>query len=67
MTWDWILYTIIALFVAWEAIAHFIVRNTTAHTLSNRILDLEHKHGLWVRILVAMAVTALGVHLEGAF
>jgi hypothetical protein len=65
---DTILYSIVALFVAWEAAAHFVYHNgSTMHTLSNRIMWLE-THGGWpVRVLVGCAVVALGVHLEGAF
>lgn len=65
--YDWILYGIIGVFVAWEGIAHYVTNNTQAHTLSNRIKAAEAKGGIPVRILVAAAVIALGVHLEGAF
>jgi hypothetical protein len=64
---DPILYAIIALFVAWEAAAHYAFHNQQAHTLSNRIAWLE-RHGGWpVRAGVGLAVVVLGLHLEGAF
>lgn len=65
--WDVILYTIIAAFVAWEGIAHYVLHNKTGHTASNRILWIEKRGGIPVRILIAASVIALGVHLEGAF
>lgn len=61
---DAILYAIIALFVAWEATAHYLLHNQTGHTLSNRVGWLE-QHGGWpVRVTVGVAVVALGLHLE---
>lgn len=64
---DAILYGIIAAFIAWEAAAHFAFHNRTGHTLSNRIRLLERDYGWPMRALVAAAVVALGVHLEGGF
>lgn len=68
MNYDPILYAIIALFVAWEGVAHFVLHNVTGHTLSNRIGWLEHRGPLWlqlvIRLIVAAAVIVLGVHLE---
>ena len=64
---DAILYAIIAAFVAWEAVAHYVLHNDSGHTLSNRIIWLEGEGGWPVRVLVAAAVVVLGVHLEGAF
>lgn len=66
MSLDAILYAIIAAFVAWEAVAHFVLHNLSGHTLSNRIGALEHNKawGWLVRIVVAVAVVVLGVHLE---
>lgn len=64
---DLILYGIVAVFVAWEFVAHFALHNTEGHTLSNRILWLETQGGWPVRVFVAAVVVALGVHLEGAF
>jgi hypothetical protein len=65
---DPILYGIIAVFVAWEGVAHYLLHNTSGHTLSNRIGWLEHRGPAWVqliiRIVVAAAVVLLGVHLE---
>lgn len=64
---DSILYGIVALFVAWEAVAHYVFHNVQGHTLSNRIAWLE-RHGGWpVRALVGAATAALGVHLLGGF
>lgn len=65
--WDFILYIIIALFVAWEGVAHYILHNKSGHTASNRILWIERRGGIGVRILVACVVIALGVHLQGVF
>lgn len=64
---DAVLYTIVAAFVVWEAVAHYAFHNARAHTLSNRIAWLEQRGGWPVRALVAAAVVTLGVHLEGAF
>lgn len=64
---DWILYAIIGTFVAWEAVAHYAFHNRSAHTLSNRIAWLEKRGGWPVRIVVAVAIVALGAHLQGAF
>lgn len=64
---DEILYGIVAAFVAWEGIAHFILHNKQGHTASNRILYIEKKGGIPIRILVAASVIALGIHLEGVF
>lgn len=69
--WDWILYAIIAAFIAWEAVAHYLLGNRAGHTLSNRIAWLEDQGSASqqtaVRVVVAAAVAALGVHLEGGF
>lgn len=69
MSYDWILYAIVAAFTGWEGIAHYALHNQQGHTLSNRIAWLEN-HGppalrYGIRVLVACAVAALGVHLEG--
>lgn len=68
MTLDWILYGIIGAFVAWEGTAHFALHNAQGHTLSNRIGWLEHRGPWWsqlvVRVVVAVAVVVLGLHLE---
>lgn len=68
MSYDFILYAIIAAFVAWEGVAHFVLHNVSGHTASNRIGWLEHRGPLWVqlivRIIVGAAVVLLGVHLE---
>lgn len=64
---DAILWAIVAVFVAWEAVAHFVLHNREGHTLSNRIVWLERKGGWPVRVLTAAAVIALGVHLQGVF
>jgi hypothetical protein len=64
---DLVLYAIIALFVAWELVAHFVYKNVFGHTLSNRILWLEERGGVPVRILIAGLVLALGIHLQGVF
>jgi hypothetical protein len=67
MNWDWILYGVVSVFVAWEGIAHYVLHNRDGHTLSNRITWLEGRGGWPVRVLVAAVVVALGVHLEGLF
>lgn len=64
---DLVLYLIVAAFVAWELAAHFAWHNRGAHTLTNRVAWLERRGGWPVRALVAAAVVALGVHLEGGF
>lgn len=68
---DAILYAEIAAFIAWEAVAHYLLHNRSGHTLSNRIAWLEHRGPLWVQLIVrsvtAACVLALGVHLEGGF
>lgn len=56
-----------AAFVAWEGVAHYGLHNQSGHTLSNRIKWLEGAGGVPVRVLVALACLALGVHLEGGF
>jgi hypothetical protein len=68
---DSILYAIIAAFIGWESVAHFVLHNVQGHTASNRVTWLEHQGPHWlqllVRAIVAAAVLALGVHLEGGF
>lgn len=64
---DLILYALVAVFIAWEAAAHYLLRNVRGHTLSNRIVWLERKGGWPVRVVVACACVALGVHLQGGF
>lgn len=64
---DWVLYAIVAAFVVWEAVAHFLLHNQSGHTLSDRIEWLETKGGWPVRVVVSAAVVALGVHLQGVF
>jgi len=64
---DIILWAIVALFVVWEVVAHYVLHNVEGHTLSNRIAWLERRGGWPVRVVVACAVVALGVHLEGGF
>lgn len=59
---DIFLWALIALFVVWEAFAHFIAKNREAHTLSNRIWALEKKYPK-SRILVVAAIALLFVHL----
>ena len=65
---DTILYLEILAFIAWEAVAHFVLHNRTGHTLSNRIGWLEHLGPTYeqviTRIAVAASVIFLGVHLE---
>lgn len=64
---DSILYSIVAAFIAWEGVAHFALHNKSGHTLSNRILAAETRWGIPIRVLVACACAALGVHLQGVF
>lgn len=59
---DLILWAIVAAFIAWELYAHFVARNRSAHTLSNRIHWLERRHG-WTRVPVAIACVLLLTHL----
>jgi hypothetical protein len=63
----WILFVIVAAFIAYEAVAHFLWHNVGMETLSRIVLNAEQRWGWPVRVLVAAAVIALGVHLEGAF
>lgn len=63
----WILMAIIAAFIAYEAVAHFVRHNVGMETLSRIILNAERRWGWPVRVLVAAAVIVLGIHLEGAF
>lgn len=63
-----ILYAIIAAFIAYEVVAHFVLHNRGMETLSHLILSAERrKFGWFVRVLVVCALIALGVHLEGGF
>lgn len=61
-----ILFVIIAAFIVYELVAHF-VRYRGMLTLSAIVLLAEKRWGMPIRVLVAAAVVALGVHLEGAF
>jgi hypothetical protein len=62
-----ILFVIVAMFIAYEAVAHFVFRNAGMETLSHLIAKAEHKWGTPVRIIVGAAVVVLGIHLEGVF
>lgn len=64
---DIILYVIILAFVVWECLAHWVFRNKSGHTLSNRVEWLEREGGWPVRALVIAALIALGVHWQGVF
>ena len=59
---DLILWGICALFIAWEAFAHFIAKNREAHTLSNRVWALEARYPK-TRGVVALIMIALTLHL----
>lgn len=66
--YDPVLWIIVAAFVAFEAIAHFVYHNSDGvGTASHEIEAIEKKYGWPARALVAAAVVALGVHLEGGF
>jgi uncharacterized membrane protein YobD (UPF0266 family) len=63
-----ILYVIIAAFIVYEIVAHFLMHNRDMKTLSYLILSAESKKFGWiVRVLVICALIALGVHLQGGF
>ncbi len=62
MTADILLWLLVGLFIVWEFYAHFIGKNKTAHTLSNRIWYLEQKYPK-TRVLVAVACLVLCLHL----
>lgn len=57
------LWVIVAAFIGWELYAHFIGKNRSAHTLSNRIWELYRRYGNGPRALVALAVALLFTHL----
>ncbi len=59
---DVILWLIVAAFILWELYAHFIGKNKSAHTLSNRIWALEKR---WpkTRVLTVLACVLLILHL----
>lgn len=57
----------IGTFLLYEGAAHFLFHNRKAETLSHLILRFEKRFGWPVRLLVALAVLALALHLEGLF
>lgn len=57
------LWVLVVLFWVWEVIAHFVFHNKDMHTLSNRIWRFEMRYGLKARILIALGVVALFLHL----
>ena len=59
---DLILWAIVAVFVAWELYAHFVAKNKSAHTLSNRIRALEKRYPK-TRVLTAVVLLVLALHL----
>lgn len=59
---DWILWLIVAAFWTWEVFAHFVMKNRSAHTLSNRIQALERRYPK-TRVLTAVACLVLALHL----
>lgn len=59
---DIILWVICGAFGAWEAYAHFIAKNKSAHTLSNRIWWLQKKYPK-TRALTAVVLLTLALHL----
>ncbi len=59
---DLILWAIVAAFIVWEFFAHFIAKNKSAHTLSNRIQALEARFPR-VRVLTAVVLLVLALHL----
>lgn len=66
--YDPVLWLIVAAFVAFEFVAHFDYHNQNGmETLSHEISGFENSYGWAARALVAAAVVALGVHLEGGF
>lgn len=56
------LWLIIAAFVVWELLAHFVYRNRGPHTLSNRLETLGSAHP-WFRWTLRLACLVLAVHL----
>jgi hypothetical protein len=66
--YDPVLWLIVAAFVIFEIVAHYTFHNSDGmETLSHEIAAFETKYGWPARLLVAAAVVALGVHLEGGF
>ena len=59
---DIILWVIVGAFILWELYAHFIARNAGAHTLSNRIQQLEKRYPK-TRVLTAVVLLVLALHL----
>jgi hypothetical protein len=60
------LVIIIAVFVAFEVVAHYHFHNANGWwTLSNRIVTFEHKYGWPARAVVYGGIAILAVHLWG--
>jgi hypothetical protein len=64
MSWpDYFLWGILICFLVYESVAHFVFSNKSMHTLSWFIRRFEQAHGWKARIVVAVVVAALFVHL----
>ena len=59
---DIILWVIVGSFIVWELYAHFIGKNKSAHTLSNRIWALQKRHPK-VRVVTVLVLVVLILHL----
>lgn len=60
---DLFLWLLCGAFVGWEGFAHYVARNRSAHTLSNRVWALERLIGWLARVLVGAGTAALFLHL----
>jgi hypothetical protein len=61
--YDPFLWIIVAVFAAWELLAHFLWHNVDGHTLSNRIWAFEKLTGWKGRAIVGTVVVVLFTHL----
>lgn len=60
------LLAVLAIFVIFEIVAHFHYHNANGWmTLSNRIVNFEHKYGWPARLLTYGGLIVLGIHLWG--
>jgi hypothetical protein len=60
---DVVLWTLVAAFISWEGVAHFVLHNRQGHTLSNRIWLFEKATGPVGYSLVSLSLVALFLHL----
>lgn len=57
----------IAVFLAYEATAHWLFHNQGMETASHLILRMQKRFGWPIRVLVALLTLTLTLHLEGLF